>query len=166
MVLLFKKSVTFASDAENIHLLALMRKGNPRSSDTITNITADFSISKMPIANDMFLNDFVGTCFSSDKVAIGKIFKIFAYIDETPRDKSIQNGSAFLGLFEVRPPHKLSELFIRPQLDALEAMVQILDVNKDILAVPSGLVSADVSGSVVAMHEYPIFKPSDPFSMK
>ncbi|MGC8647323.1 MAG: hypothetical protein ACP5SA_00700 [Candidatus Micrarchaeia archaeon] len=146
MAYLFKKAVLFYSEAQNIFNISLMRRENPWESDAIASFTSEFSISKMPIAESMYLNELVRVSFSSDDMAIGKIFKIF-------------DGSTYIGMFEVKDTSKIGELFVSD----MEYKVQVIEAlaDKQKIAIPENGIDPEIAGKIVAMQEYPLLKPGE-----
>ncbi len=146
MAYLFKKAVLFYSEAQNIFNISLMRRENPRENDTVANFTSEFSISKMPIAEGMYLNELVRVSFSSDDVAIGKIFKIF-------------DGNTYIGMFEVKDTSKIGELFVNDRGYKAQVIEALADKQK--IAIPENGIDPEIAGKIIAMQEYPLFKPGE-----
>jgi len=146
MVLVLKKGVVFESDSKDIYTIALARSSALGFDNALATFTANYALSKMPITNDIFLNEFVGVCFSSDDKIIGRIFRVF----ESKKQK-------FFGMFEVKESVRVAELFLSRNVDrALGLMNAMLD--ESIVAIPVENARPEISGELITMQEYPVLK--------
>ncbi|MEM0149561.1 MAG: hypothetical protein QXW10_01550 [Candidatus Micrarchaeaceae archaeon] len=150
MVMVLKKGVVFESDSRNIYTIALARSGALEFDDSLASFTANYALSKMPVTPSTFMNEFVGVCFSSDRLAIGRIFKVFN-----------TEKSEFIGMFEVRQPVKLGELFTDAASATLARLLEKLE-DRNIVAIPEETVGVEIAGKLLSLQEYPLLRPVQP----